>query len=163
MRLRSSGRGQSRDPEGVTRVVLAGRKAALLYGSRLRRKAGVPTCDKLSLGTVCLVGVCFIFCGGEFDVPAMGKRRNRGRSQLLSTMTKKQKKHLRDFGEEHPFYDRSGGARGPPGGLVPAGASRAGSVQAADPAAEERSAPGPAETAGRACCLSSQPRREISA
>lgn len=36
----------------------------------------------------------------------MGKRRNRGRSQLLSTMTKKQKKHLRDFGEEHPFYDR---------------------------------------------------------
>lgn len=38
----------------------------------------------------------------------MGKRRNRGRSQLLSTMTKKQKKHLRDFGEEHPFYDRSG-------------------------------------------------------
>ncbi|XP_050004199.1 U3 small nucleolar RNA-associated protein 25 homolog isoform X2 [Alexandromys fortis] len=36
----------------------------------------------------------------------MGKRRNRGRSQLLSSMTKKQKKHLRDFGEEHPFYDR---------------------------------------------------------
>uniref|UniRef100_A0A0A6YXE1 UTP25 small subunit processome component n=1 Tax=Mus musculus TaxID=10090 RepID=A0A0A6YXE1_MOUSE len=36
----------------------------------------------------------------------MGKRRNRGRSQMLSTMTKKQKKHLRDFGEEHPFYDR---------------------------------------------------------
>lgn len=40
----------------------------------------------------------------------MGKRRSRGRSQLLSTMTKKQKKHLRDFGEEHPFYDRSGRA-----------------------------------------------------
>ena len=38
----------------------------------------------------------------------MGKRRNRGRSQMLSTMTKKQKNHLRDFGEEHPFYDRSG-------------------------------------------------------
>ena len=37
----------------------------------------------------------------------MGKRRGRARSQLLSTMTKKQKKHLRDFGEEHPFYDRS--------------------------------------------------------
>ncbi|KAL1770027.1 digestive organ expansion factor-like [Sigmodon hispidus] len=36
----------------------------------------------------------------------MGKRRSRGQSQLLSTMTKKQKKHLRDFGEEHPFYDR---------------------------------------------------------
>lgn len=40
----------------------------------------------------------------------MGKRRSRGRSQLLSTLTKKQKKHLRDFGEEHPFYDRSGRA-----------------------------------------------------
>ncbi|KAM5238619.1 U3 small nucleolar RNA-associated protein 25 homolog isoform 2-T2 [Ctenodactylus gundi] len=35
----------------------------------------------------------------------MGKR-SRSQSQLLSTLTKKQKKHLRDFGEEHPFYDR---------------------------------------------------------
>lgn len=48
---------------------------------------------------------CLFVCG-ELDVSAMGKRRNRGRSQMLSTMTKKQKKHLRDFGEEHPFYDR---------------------------------------------------------
>ncbi|KAK1329340.1 hypothetical protein QTO34_011523 [Cnephaeus nilssonii] len=36
----------------------------------------------------------------------MGKRSSRSQSQLLSTLTKKQKKHLRDFGEEHPFYDR---------------------------------------------------------
>ncbi|XP_073904513.1 U3 small nucleolar RNA-associated protein 25 homolog isoform X2 [Castor canadensis] len=36
----------------------------------------------------------------------MGKRRSRSQSQLLSSLTKKQKKHLRDFGEEHPFYDR---------------------------------------------------------
>ncbi|XP_017743807.1 PREDICTED: digestive organ expansion factor homolog isoform X3 [Rhinopithecus bieti] len=36
----------------------------------------------------------------------MGKRRSRSQSQLLNTLTKKQKKHLRDFGEEHPFYDR---------------------------------------------------------
>ncbi|XP_007951168.1 U3 small nucleolar RNA-associated protein 25 homolog [Orycteropus afer afer] len=36
----------------------------------------------------------------------MGKRGSRSQSQLLNTLTKKQKKHLRDFGEEHPFYDR---------------------------------------------------------
>ncbi|KAI5168822.1 Digestive Organ Expansion Factor [Manis pentadactyla] len=36
----------------------------------------------------------------------MGKRGSRSQSQLLSALTKKQKKHLRDFGEEHPFYDR---------------------------------------------------------
>uniref|UniRef100_A0A8C3WIR2 U3 small nucleolar RNA-associated protein 25 homolog n=1 Tax=Catagonus wagneri TaxID=51154 RepID=A0A8C3WIR2_9CETA len=36
----------------------------------------------------------------------MGKRGSRSRSQLMNTLTKKQKKHLRDFGEEHPFYDR---------------------------------------------------------
>nr|XP_013012737.1 digestive organ expansion factor homolog [Cavia porcellus] len=42
----------------------------------------------------------------------MGKRGNR--SQLLSTLTKKQKKHLRDFGEEHPFYDRVSGKEAKP-------------------------------------------------
>ncbi|XP_055274986.1 U3 small nucleolar RNA-associated protein 25 homolog [Moschus berezovskii] len=36
----------------------------------------------------------------------MGKRGSRSQSQLLGCLTKKQKKHLRDFGEEHPFYDR---------------------------------------------------------
>lgn len=41
----------------------------------------------------------------------MGKRRSRSQSQLLNSLTKKQKKHLRDFGEEHPFYDRYGEAR----------------------------------------------------
>lgn len=60
----------------------------------------------------------------------MGKRRSCGRSQLLSTMTKKQKKHLRDFGEEHPFYDRSGRA-----GLRRAGPGRRGSVGSGTPAA----------------------------
>ncbi|KAM6165131.1 U3 small nucleolar RNA-associated protein 25 homolog [Erethizon dorsatum] len=42
----------------------------------------------------------------------MGKRASR--SQLLSTLTKKQKKHLRDFGEEHPFYDRVSGKEAKP-------------------------------------------------
>ncbi|XP_008058191.1 digestive organ expansion factor homolog [Carlito syrichta] len=36
----------------------------------------------------------------------MGKRGSRSQSQLLNSLTKKQKQHLRDFGEEHPFYDR---------------------------------------------------------
>lgn len=43
----------------------------------------------------------------------MGKRRSRSQSQLLNTLTKKQKKHLRDFGEEHPFYDKYEGHAGP--------------------------------------------------
>lgn len=52
----------------------------------------------------------------------MGKRGSRSQSQLLSTLTKKQKKHLRDFGEEHPFYDRYGGHAGRR--LSPGGARR---------------------------------------
>nr|XP_008514986.1 PREDICTED: digestive organ expansion factor homolog [Equus przewalskii] len=42
----------------------------------------------------------------DLDVFAMGKRGSRSQSQLLNSLTKKQKKHLRDFGEEHPFYDK---------------------------------------------------------
>ncbi|KAG8504394.1 Digestive organ expansion factor [Galemys pyrenaicus] len=45
----------------------------------------------------------------------MGKRAGRG--PLLRALTKKQKRHLRDFGEEHPFHDRCALAR--PAALEP--------------------------------------------
>ena len=60
-----------------------------------------------------LPGVKLVEVGG-LAVLTMGKRGSRSQSQLLGSLTKKQKKHLRDFGEEHPFYDRCGGAQRDP-------------------------------------------------
>ena len=63
----------------------------------------------MNASTGLLPGVKLVEVGG-LAVLAMGKRGSRSQSQLLGSLTKKQKKHLRDFGEEHPFYDRCGGA-----------------------------------------------------
>ncbi|XP_061481301.1 U3 small nucleolar RNA-associated protein 25 homolog isoform X2 [Rhineura floridana] len=46
----------------------------------------------------------------------MGKRKGRRQQQhqqLISSLSKKQKKHLKDFGEEHPFHDRVSGKEEP--------------------------------------------------
>ncbi|KAG6933542.1 digestive organ expansion factor -like protein (zebrafish), partial [Chelydra serpentina] len=46
--------------------------------------------------------------GSGPESPAMGKRK-RSQHPLAGSLSKKQKKHLREFGEAHPFYDRVSG------------------------------------------------------
>ncbi|KAG8452400.1 hypothetical protein GDO86_004268 [Hymenochirus boettgeri] len=36
----------------------------------------------------------------------MGKRRKQRKEDVISSLTKRQKKHLKEFGEQHPFYDQ---------------------------------------------------------